>query len=70
MGLRSIARMWCLGPQGGVHSVAEFLRDPSLYLRELRRKRQKKLRLGRQACLGIEPGTSCLPALGVEQLGH
>ena len=56
---------------GGVPSVRIFLRDPNPYLREFRRKpRENSERLGRQAGLGIEPGTSRLPALRTEPHRH
>ena len=42
------------GPKGGVPSVGVFLRDPSRYLREFRRKPRKTPKgLGRQARPGI-----------------
>ena len=48
------------GPIGGVPSVGVFLRDPSPYLREFRRKP----RLGRQVRPRFEPVTFRLPVLG------
>ena len=51
-------------PVGGVSSVGVFLRDPSPYLRKVQEKTtENSERLGRQERLGIEPGTSHLPAL-------
>ena len=51
------------GRIGGVSSVGVFLRDPSQYLSEFRRKpRENSERLGQQVWLGIDPGTSRLPA--------
>ena len=54
-----------LGPVGGVQSVGIFLRDPSLYLLEFRRKPQKTPNRP-----GFEPGTIHLPVLSAEPLGH
>ena len=48
-------------PIGGMPSVGIFLRDPSQYLRKFRTENSE--RLGRQARLGFEPGTSRLPVL-------
>ena len=51
---------------GGVPSVGVFLRDPSPYLREFRRKLRKTPNLlGRQARPGFEPGASRFPVLSV-----
>ena len=48
-----------------------FLRDPSPYLREFRRKiTENSKQLGRQARPEIEPGTSRLPVLSSEPLHH
>ena len=56
---------------GGVPSVGVFLRDPSPYLREFRRKQRKNSeRLGRQARPGFEPGTSRLPVFRTEPYSH
>ena len=49
------------GTIDGAPSVELFLRDPSLYLCELRRKP-----LGRQARPGFEPGALYLPVLSAE----
>ena len=51
---------------GAMPSVGVFLRDPSPYLREFRRKTtENSERLGRQARPRFVPGTSRLPALRV-----
>ena len=64
MGLRPIIRLWDLVPLGGLPSMGDFLRDPSPYLHEFRKKTtENSERLGRQALSGIDPGTSHLPAL-------
>ena len=48
-----------------------FLRDPSPYLCEFRKKNtENSKRLGRQARPGIESGTSRLPALSAEPRSH
>ena len=54
-----------------VPSVGTFLRDPSPYLREFRRKTAENYEpLNRQARPGIEPGTSRTPALSTEELHY
>ena len=64
VGCRVEGRLSHWGPRrvGGMPSVGVFLRDPSPYLREFRRKTaENSERLGRQARPSIEPGTSRLP---------
>ena len=52
-------------------SVGVFLRDPTQYLHEFRRKPSKNSEwLGRQARPVIEPGTFHLPVLREQLLGH
>ena len=54
-----------------VLSVVIFLRDPSSYLDEFRRKPRKiSEQLGRQAWPGFETGTSRLPVLWADPLSH
>ena len=53
------------GTVGGAPLWRVFLRDPSPYFREFRRKSRNSDRLGRKARPGFEPGTSRLPVLNV-----
>ena len=65
VGLRLIVRMRDLGLGGKCPPRGVFLRDPSPYLREFRRKSRKTpKKLDRQ----VRPGIA--PALKVEPLGH
>ena len=56
---------------GGGALHGGFLRDPSLYLHEFQSKPNGKIRTARStSSTGIEPATSCLPALSTELLHH
>ena len=58
------------GPVRGVPSVGGFLKYPNDIYASFGENHGKLRKLGRQVRPGIEPGTSRLPVLRAEQLGH